>query len=391
MPTHARPARVQVGVAHAHGSLIWARAGCRRGGGGGAGRAGGGRREAERARPPRAISRCSDTRRPVFGREPGPRAEGRVEGQVAFTLTYLVKGVGWVVRGERGWRRQKIEEWVGGSTKKKKQAATPEHLFFFRRPPPRARAAPTPHLAPQQPQVHKQSIHGRGRAGPRPTPTGPPAQDKIARVPPTRQRRSFFPIPVSRETSKPPLPRRARRVGRSPSAARKPVIAAPLGSLGGVGGAVRPALGPRRRHGKKGGGQASRRPIGGQAGERLLAPPFNPVPVAPRAPPARAWIPPYLSRTADPRPHAPTRRPCRPLSPPPPSPFSRHTPPRPPSPIKKHAQPPSPPPLKKAMAPPPLSLPPGVCIRARPLPGQDGPATAAAVPSPDALGLPRPA
>ena len=37
------------------------------------------------------------------------------------------------------------------------------------------------------------------------------------------------------------------------------------------------------------------------------------------------------------------------------------------------------------MAPPPLSLPPGVCIRARPLPGPDGPATAAAVLTPDAL------
>lgn len=37
------------------------------------------------------------------------------------------------------------------------------------------------------------------------------------------------------------------------------------------------------------------------------------------------------------------------------------------------------------MAPPPLSLPPGVCIRARPLPGPDGPDTAAAVLTPDAL------
>ena len=198
MPTDARARACAGGVAHAHGSLIRARAGCRRGGGAGlGGRAEvGGKPSApvplgQWAGPaPTPVAPCS-------GREPGPRAEGRVEGQVAFTLTYLVRVWGWVVRGERGWRRQKIEVWVGGRQKKKKQAATPEHLFFFRRPPPRARTTPTPHLAPQQPQVRKQSIHGRGRAGPRPTPAGPPAQDKIARVPPTRERRSFFPIPVA--------------------------------------------------------------------------------------------------------------------------------------------------------------------------------------------------
>ena len=217
MPTDARARACAGGVAHAHGSLIRARAGCRRGGGGGAGRAGGGRREAERARPPRAMGRSrSDTRRPVFRPRTGAARGGKGRGASGLYPDVPCEGVG--VGGEGRERVAATENRSVGwwETKKKKTGGYTRAFVFF--PPPAPPSSHHPHPTPRTPATPgTQAVYPRAWSRRPPTHAcGDPGAGQDRAGPPHPRASQFFSNPGRVRDIQAPLPRRARRVDGAP-------------------------------------------------------------------------------------------------------------------------------------------------------------------------------